>query len=49
MLDTVKTPANSVAEEIHNVLKEAENLSAEMLAWLDSKFDELKGKIKALV
>jgi hypothetical protein len=31
------------------VLKEAENLPAELVAWLDAKFDELKGKIKALV
>ena len=49
VLETVKTPAHNVAEEIHAVLKEAENLPAEMLAWLDSKFDELKTKIKALV
>lgn len=49
VLETVKTPAHNVAEEIHAVLKEAENLPAELVAWLDSKFDELKSKIKALV
>lgn len=49
VLETVKTPAHNVADEIHAELKKLEQLPAEVAAWFESKFSELKSHIKALL
>ncbi len=49
VLETVKTPAHSVAEEIHDAVKAIEAVPAEVLAWFETKFGELKAHIKALL
>jgi hypothetical protein len=49
VLETVKTPAHSVADEIQEQIKNLEQLPAEVAAWFESKFVELAGHIKALL
>lgn len=49
VLETVKTPAHNVAEEIQEQIKKLEQLPAEVAAWFESKFIELAGHIKALL
>jgi hypothetical protein len=49
VLETVKTPAHSVAEEIKAEIQKLEQLPAEVAAWFESKFVELASHIKALL
>lgn len=49
VLETVKTPAHNVADEIHAEIQKLEQLPAEALAWFEAKFGELKAQIKALL
>lgn len=49
VLETVKTPAHNVADEIQEQIKKLEELPAEVAAWFESKFIELAGHIKALL
>ncbi|MFM0227845.1 hypothetical protein [Paraburkholderia dipogonis] len=49
VLETVKTPAHNVAEEIQEQIKKLEQLPAEVAAWFENKFIELAGHIKALL
>jgi hypothetical protein len=49
VLETVKTPAHNVADEIQQQIKNLEQLPAEVAAWFESKFIELAGHIKALL
>ncbi|CAE6901641.1 hypothetical protein [Paraburkholderia domus] len=49
VLDTVKTPAHNVAEEIQEQIKKLEQLPAEVAAWFENKFVELAAHIKALL
>lgn len=49
VLETVKTPAHNVADEIQEQIKKLEQLPAEVAAWFESKFIELAGHIKALL
>lgn len=49
VLETVKTPAHNVAEEIQEQIKKLEELPAEVAAWFEGKFIELAGHIKALL
>lgn len=49
VLETVKTPAHNVADEIQAEIKKLEQLPAEVAAWFESKFVELAAHIKALL
>lgn len=49
VLETVKTPAHNVAEEIQEQIKKLEQLPAEVAAWFENKFVELAAHIKALL
>jgi hypothetical protein len=49
VLETVKTPAHTVADEIQAEIQKLEQLPAEVAAWFESKFVELASHIKALL
>lgn len=49
VLETVKTPAHRVAEEIQAAIKKLEELPPEVAAWFEAKFTLLASHIKALL
>lgn len=49
VLETVKTPAHNVADEIQAAIEKIEELPEEVAAWFKSKFVELASHIKALL
>ena len=49
VLETVKTPAHTVAAEIQAELEKIEELPEEVAAWFKAKFVELSSHIKALL